>query len=389
MKIRTGMISHNIVFAMATASLLLVCAVADAESLVATLTPNDVLAQIDALSYSESVPSAFTPKMFLGKAHDRVDTRLQCQGCGYCQHPTAVSAPCATKGGWSVGYTSFMQEASTSVQTFAQRKVIELNESNQSEVVQGYLDVQPNFSYAFEMDGRYDFGAGRDLSISYEHGNQLYRGAIGTFVGSVTFQPSIVSGFILPVYQVVNANDDFLYNTVNVEMGQHVDVGTFGALRVHAGLEYAQIDYIKNIYGVGTSSNPDQSVAMRSEYEGVGPGMGLDLTHYIGSGFSMLLRSNFGLLIGDNDVDATQSNVGVGVVQSYSFEREHIVVPTLELRAGARVATSVYSYGLIFEGGYRFADYYKSLQFVRGAGAVTESFNVQGAYLTARLEGDF
>jgi len=131
------------------------------------------------------------------------------------------------------------------------------------------------------------------------------------------------------------------YHKVDVEAGQAIQIGHDSVtLRFHAGLRYADVDTTFTAFLEDESSrSKNASFSATSDFDGLGPRVGVDGTWHLGNNFSFVTEISAALLVGDasarqryEDIESTEPPLDYKFNHRVSFD--HIVVPNLEARLG-------------------------------------------------------
>lgn len=144
--------------------------------------------------------------------------------------------------------------------------------------------------WGFRLEGSYHFGTGNDVTIEWTWFDNDF-GTNGT------------AGYR-------NAK----YNVVNVEMGQHVDMGEMFDMRFHGGFQYANFQQQRFDTAAATYDN-----------KGIGPRFGFDSSYDFGNGFMLTGGSDMALLAAKSSVstaanandDTVLTNLGANIGVAY------------------------------------------------------------------------
>ncbi|WED43023.1 Lpg1974 family pore-forming outer membrane protein [Legionella cardiaca] len=244
-------------------------------------------------------------------------------------------------------------------------------------VSQHYRDIDPEWGWGFKLEGSYHFSTGNDLNLNWYHWNKetdnswggvFIDGFGGPFFGSHHFEPK--------------------WDAVNLEFGQHVDFGEFKDIRFHAGLQYARIEHELTASG----NFPPVSVATGfstvrdTEFNGVGPRVGMDMQYNFGNGFAIYGNGATALLVGDSKFN-TSTGFGGFVVNSTSGSKTSIV-PELEAKLGAKYTYAMAQGDLTLDAGWMFVDYINANHFINFLGNRESNFALQGPFAGLKWVGN-
>ncbi|KTD18015.1 Lpg1974 family pore-forming outer membrane protein [Legionella jordanis] len=247
-----------------------------------------------------------------------------------------------------------------------------------------YVDMDPDWGWGFKLEGSYHFSTGNDLNLNWYHWKKdtdstfsgvgfgsvpLVIGTAGLF-GAAQFEPE--------------------WDAVNFEFGQHVDFGEFKDIRFHAGLQYARIehDFITSGYSGIVSPLTAFSARAHSEFNGVGPRIGVDYQYNFGNGFAIYGNGATALLVGDSKFD-TAAAFG-GFLVGASSGSKTTIVPELEAKLGAKYTYAMAQGDLTLDAGWMFVDYINANHFIgtSAIGARESNFALQGPYAGLKWVGN-
>jgi hypothetical protein len=215
----------------------------------------------------------------------------------------------------------------------------------------GVQTLTPGYHPGFEVGARYAFAnSGNDVRVNWQHLRTTTSASAGVTQAdgqwispfSQTGPPTAASfdniAVILGVDKLKSATGQvkFAYDVVNLDFGQHVQVGSSLAVRLFAGASYARLQerLVSSFFGVPPDPNApfplsvplSLSLNNTSTYSGAGPRFGLDTTYEFPRGFRLLGHLAGALLIGRKqpaqyELTATAPDLAlVGI----AVNREHI-----------------------------------------------------------------
>jgi len=209
----------------------------------------------------------------------------------------------------------------------------------------------------------------------------------------------------------VSFNGSSKWDDVNLEFGQHVDMGEFVNLRIHGGVEYARINISSTVNGSLGAGNENityspvtgfaalgdqipvgrtQSVTSRSTYNGFGPRVGTDFGYGWNNGFDVYAKGAMAMLVGTSKYTRT-SLVAVNGVGSAS-STSTTITPELEAKLGAKYTYAMAQGDLSLDIGWMWVNYFNALHsapigYAGGTRAVSD-FGLQGPYLGLKWVGN-
>ncbi|KTD22759.1 major outer membrane protein [Legionella lansingensis] len=247
---------------------------------------------------------------------------------------------------------------------------------------QYHHDLDPDWEWGFKLEGSYHFSTGNDININWYHweGDDDHHNLNGHF-----FDPVAFFGPLFGAFQFEPE-----WDAVNFEFGQHVDFGEFKDIRFHAGLQYARIKH--DILASGFVSSPffPFSTQVDSEWDGVGPRIGLDMTYNFGNGFAIYGNGATAILVGDADfTTTTYVPVAFGNTIVTTSGSKTTIVPELEVKLGAKYTYAMAQGDLSLDAGWMFVNYFNANHLIHVAGGARESnFALQGPYAGLKWVGN-
>jgi Legionella pneumophila major outer membrane protein precursor len=100
-----------------------------------------------------------------------------------------------------------------------------------------------------------------------------------------------------------NATAKFKYEALDLDLGQHVNLGGNTHLRFSTGVRLANLRHTFSTYYKGNELSTNQvqaavDITERSEFKGIGPSFGIDAEYNLGYGFGIVGHTSAALLIG-------------------------------------------------------------------------------------------
>lgn len=328
--------------------------------------------------------------------------------------PTEVSVP-LLDGGFVVGLEGFYLQPTIS-NGLGNYASVNTNIINNSRLV----NVDPGFDWGWGAMLGYVFPQmGNDVALSYEHLDTKDSSSVmGNNFLPVNFPVTFVftTGTSNPFENTLNftnvhATQEFDLNQVDLTAGQYINVGCRLQLHPLAGLRFADIDYDSSTHYNGNGEvdlfdveDPTALIASakfplfvntreKSDYQGVGPLVGMDGNYYLGSGFGLVGHFASSLLVGNIDsrldanililsapfIDTSGAPLGFsstglagqGEIKADSIAR---IVPNLDAKLGLDYTflfnNQANSY-LTLEAGYRVSEYFNAIDLIRSSATAT------------------
>lgn len=292
-------------------------------------------------------------------------------------HP--VTVPCE-RSAWDIGFTAYWVRPSEYNLTTYEATDADVN---------AYLYSETDYKFGFGLEGSFHWGTGNDLTLSW---TRYHKGFDN--------EDSFSSG---PTF-VVSASD-FEFDAVNLELGQHIDVGPNWTTRLHFGLQYAKLDHeligVEATDSIFDSGSFDDATFNLSEFRGIGPRVGTDLRYNVSNGFGVVAHSAVALLAGDLESSTVTGVDSVGGVLDlddavfYGTDDRRTVVANIDSKIGLGYNANVGNGTLQLEIGYAVNHYFdviartpvttSTFSGLNALGYVnTSNFSLNGLYATAK-----
>ena len=245
--------------------------------------------------------------------------------------PTVVNVP-QLPGGFVVGATGFYLQPTNSNGDLDFATVNNVNNSGTS-FSSKLHNVDPGYDWGWGINVGYIFpNTGNDVNLSYF---QLDTSDTAK-LHDANLNPDTIFPVILPINGVnsFSAKAEYDLDQVDLTAGQYIDVGCRLTLHPFAGLRWAQLErkLTENATVTNTSfsSQPGEfgvtqtthtnavaaSLTEKSDFEGIGPIVGLDASYYVGMGFGVVGHFDSALLIGSTD---SSVSLGANISNTTAF----------------------------------------------------------------------
>lgn len=270
-------------------------------------------------------------------------------------HP--VTIPCE-RTAWDVGFTAYWARPTNE------------NLGSDQALVSGIdnyrVHARPGYKFGFGLEGSYHWSTGNDLVLSWTRFHKSYDRTESNTAKAVN---------------VWNKAD---FDAVNLEFGQHIDVGPNYDLRLHFGGQYMRLDhdvFVRNATTVAALSTSYTEGRWYSEFDGVGPRAGVDMMYNISNGFGVVARASASLLVGDNKATYITATHSGDTARHYNGSRR-TVVAGLNGRVGLSYTHMMSQGSVSVEGGYAVMNYMAPVQHVYNSFVATtaSNFSVNGVY---------
>ncbi len=258
-----------------------------------------------------------------------------------------------------------------------------------------YNDGTPHYNWGFRIDGTYYFSSGNDLSLNWSEINNNNQYSFFDSVGNLGNQTD---------YGLLGATNDYSvnpnWNVVNLEFGQKINLKHATNIRMHAGLEYLRLIISQSNTQAAVSGNfADQNIYFVSstDFNGVGPRIGMDLDYLTSKGFTFYVNGALALLAGTQFFEEKSPLPPQGQLEaSYEFYTGSLkaVVPSLEGKLGLNYNYFTQEGLLTVDAGWMWLDYlnartYQHLTYIfpNGLPVKHADFGIQGPYIGAKWAG--
>ena len=233
-------------------------------------------------------------------------------------------------------------------------------------------DVDFDYDWGWGLDIGYIFpGTARDVRLSWVHIDLDDDSKVGNDTNGVFASLVVPSAGDTATF--AKAKIDFDLDSVALEFGKRINIGTMLGLRLHGGLLWAKIDRdIKALYEdnrpAGGPVVPLQDapalVKLQSEFNGIGPRFGADAhVPVMDSGFSIVGHVATAAVIGEASTKYRDERaiVATSTVLSTS-DKEYALVPEVE----AKLALAYnWDNQFLFEFGYEAVNYFNAIETLR------------------------
>lgn len=200
-----------------------------------------------------------------------------------------------------------------------------LHLTNHENVASNILDVNNNGYEAesgsgFRLEGSYHWGTGNDFNINWTHFSKSDDQDMDGADGDTERLESKLT-------------------VVNLEVGQHIDVGENWNIRVHGGVQYARV-----------TNHFDQDIATANDAEdwkvkGWGPRAGIDSHYDFGNGFGLFANAAVSILHAELESDFDNPATA-------TFTQQATITAT-DMRVGAMYTHAMAQGDLSVRGGYQ------------------------------------
>lgn len=233
------------------------------------------------------------------------------------------------------------------------------------------LNVEPGYQWGWNVYDGYIFpDSGNDINFSFMRLED-------EDTNSTLPVDNSKDDFITPIILVnggqytglTDAQATYDLDQADASVGQYVDIGCRTRLHAFSGVRWMDLDRELQ-YGFTDTNFPNEflGVQEKSQYEGIGPLVGLDGSYYLGYGFGIVAHTDAALLVGD-----IKANVNTNFTSSSNAHENFSVnedskqqlVPVWDAKLGADY-TYIFNQNsissLTLEIGYQASHYYNAVE---------------------------
>lgn len=283
--------------------------------------------------------------------------------------PTEVSVP-ELPGGFFVGATGLFLQPTITNGDLNYSTRFTVNNTNSDSIfstTSNVESVQPDYQWGVSFDAGYTFpGTGNDIRFNFTN--------LGTNDNNGVTSNDVDNQFVFATnldsipFTTAESTAEVTLNQADLVFGQLINVGCRLSLHPNVGVRYAQIERKLNTnYFSNLPDFPLVNVANDSNFNGVGPLVGMDATYYLGAGVGVVGHFDTALLAGHIDSSLTNTfnmNDGTVITNSISDNSSTRVVPVIDAKLGLNytyIFDPHYTYSLSFEGGYQVSNYFNAV----------------------------
>lgn len=283
-------------------------------------------------------------------------------------HP--VTVPCE-RTAWDLGFTAYWARPTNEYLNYGVDTV-----STDGLTTHDAVHVKPKYKFGFTLEGSYHWSTGNDLTVNW---TRYHR----SFDGDHTYADGSIGA----------AEARFNFDSVNVELGQHIDVGPNWDVRVHFGGQYMRLDHtiasVKSRSVSNLQNGTFTTTSSESDFDGFGPRTGLDAKYNLSNGFGIVARSAVSLLVGDIKAKGATAAYEGDVLSTETrnnYWGRRVVVVGVDSRVGLSYTASMSQGSVTGEVGYFVTSYQNPIISNLGDSVSGESshFGLNGVYGTLK-----
>lgn len=211
---------------------------------------------------------------------------------------------------------------------------------------QQYVNYDANYQWGFMVNAGYQFSTGRDVNLNWYHVQSTQSREFGAIKSNAGDALASAYGSISPKW-----------NAANVEVGQQLNFTDLQTIRVHAGVQYAQIalDETRIASVIRGADLLNNTAYINRVFNGFGPRIGSDLSQHWNNGLGAYGKMAASMLVGTQN-----SNTGYRALYPGRTIKMSTIVPELELKLGVDYSHSLANGYLTAEAGWMWANYFNA-----------------------------
>lgn len=290
--------------------------------------------------------------------------------------PGNVSLPCERQA-WDFGARAlYLKPSYSNSLAYLGTRFFETADGNN---INGYVKNAPDWSWGFQIEGAYYFNTGNDINLNWYHLVSQNTTAHADATFGFTNRRSMFT-------DTVSVSPE--WDAVNLEFGQHIDLGAFKSLRIHGGAQYARIKTDKThtlrpaaVTPVGGIAGDYNSEELK--YSGFGPRVGADLSYGWNGGLSVYANAAVDVLVGSSKYKATLGNTQLVTQTETHSAGNTTIVPEIEAKLGLNYMHLLPQGTVTLDVGYMWLNYFQSqpLMLINANQVPSDSsFSLQGPY---------
>ena len=219
--------------------------------------------------------------------------------------------------------------------------------------VQTQFVADRNDEWGFKVWAGYDAGKGASYWVDWFRFHND---------GKTSTTPTVFASFLPPTFvsavsrSQLTGKQESDVDQVTVQIGHEFKSLNGSNIKVHAGAQALLLE-ATNVY-TGTAAGAGNlsafNAAEKSDFDGGGVVVGVDLEHMCGNSFSIFSRNQVGLVYGRLGSNFNSFNDGTGAtLASMSTENRYTILPTLNAELGAAYTVQLASMDLRIQAGVR------------------------------------
>lgn len=239
-------------------------------------------------------------------------------------------------------------------------------------------NVKSPWDWGFIVEGSYHFNTGNDLNLNWLHFSVDNSDRFARFFpGSTETGPGNL--------RTTSLRTDTSLDAVNLEFAQTAHFALDTTIRFHGGMQYANAQvkrYVQEFEQIDVFPEFNfQTTTVTTKFQGVGPRVGVDLSHNLNDGFKVFAQGAMAILSGKGRTKLSGSNQsGPFGVPFGANAKLNSLVPELDARLGASYDWNTNGGLVSLTAGWLFQHYFDMLLLPPG-----EALNVEKSITSHNL----
>lgn len=244
--------------------------------------------------------------------------------------------------------------------------------------------VQPDYNFGFGVGLGYVFPeSGNDVQAHWQHYNQSTTDTSSNSFSTVDYG-TLGNG---------SSDTTFKFDTIDLDVGQYLSIGTRLQTRLFAGLRYVNLqNNTTNTVADVNNGNVVLSSVIDSKFQGAGPRIGIDTSYHVKDCFGVVAHLATSLLVG-RTTDTTNYYTIDGDSLALDPDNQTRVVPSLDAKLGFdyTIGFKNGTSNMTIEAGYQVTEYVDAIDKTQIQGntlinTTTSSVGFNGPYLSLNFK---
>lgn len=222
-----------------------------------------------------------------------------------------------------------------------------------------FHNVKSPWDWSFIVEGSYHFNTGNDLNLNWLHFSVDNSDRFTRF-----FPASEATG--PDNLRTTSLQMDTSLDAVNLEFAQTARFALDTTIRFHGGMHYANAKVNRYVQEFEQVEDPPefnfQTTSVSTNFEGIGPRVGVDMSHNLNYGFKVFAQGAMAILSGKEKAKLSGSNRS-GPIDVFFGARATLksMVPELDARLGASYDWNTNGGQVSLTAGWLFQHYFNML----------------------------
>lgn len=280
--------------------------------------------------------------------------------------PGSSLAPCATRA-WDFAFYGLYLQPNYGDKLFYFGSVG--NSSLAEQITKNPID----WAGGYRLESAFHFGTGQDISINWYHFDQKIKNVFELDTSPFNF-------FVQIHYKIKPQ-----WDSVNLELGQILNIGFNKSLRFNAGVQFAELITKGSMYStpiVLRRSIRYLSANGALEFQGIGPRLGIDFYSMFRNNFGFYANAAATVLVGNSEFHRSDYLNDVRIDKKKGSK--NLTVPEIEVKGGLQYVRSFDQNLISFNIGYMLVSFLSDTDFFKSSGRI---FTLNGPYAGIKWVG--